>query len=166
MYCSGQLAWPSGEHLDESGDGLLSPIGGGSGLDDSPSQIWTRGYGVKWSRQSGYWCIPFDVNPTKKLIRAASVNMTAFALLSAKLLKQICNVIDINTPEIYDEFIEKSENSLQKFSWNNTTGHYHWTIKDSKNQNLFKSTIQDFDKAKEVKLNTEKYDLLKKVKKN
>jgi Mannosylglycerate hydrolase MGH1-like glycoside hydrolase domain len=133
-YASGQKSWPSGENLDETNDGLISPSSGGSGLDDSPSQVWTRGYGVDWARQNYYWNKPLEVNPTGKLLRTASVNMTAFALLSAKLLQQICNVLEIETPETYQIFIDKSENSLQKYAWNKQTGHFHWTVKDSGNQ--------------------------------
>lgn len=128
-YASGQRPWPSGEHLDETGDGLLSPKGGGTGLDDAPSQVWARGYGVAWARQNHYWCKPFEVNPTGKLLRIASVNMTAFALLSAKLLKQSCSVLGISAPFLYDSYISKAETSLQKFSWDDRTGHFHWTVK-------------------------------------
>ena len=134
LYASGQKIWEFGENLDESGDGLISPKGGGSGLDDAPSQVWTRGYGVPWARQNHYWDNPFEVNPTGGLVRTASVNMTAFALLSAKLLQQICDALKINPPEEYQSFIDKSEKSLQKLSWNQDTGHFHWTVKGSKEQ--------------------------------
>ena len=134
IYASGQRPWESGENLDETGDGLISPQGGGSGLDDAPSQVWTRGYGVDWARQNHYWDKPFEVNPAGKLIRIASVNMTAFALLSAKLLRQICTVLEINAPDMYQNFINKSEDSLQKFSWNLATGHFHWTVKNTGEQ--------------------------------
>lgn len=128
-YAAGVRPWPSGENLDEIGDGLLSTIGAGTGIDDAPSQVWSRGYGVAWARQNHYWCKPFDVNPTGKLIRTASVNMTAFAILSAKLLKQICFVLDVDVPSIYDSYISRAENSLQKVSWHENSGHYHWTVK-------------------------------------
>lgn len=134
IYASGHKTWAFGENLDETNDGLISPEAGGSGLDDAPSQIWSRGYGVDWARQNHYWDKPFEVNPTGKLIRTASVNMTAFALLSAKLLQQICTVLKINTPAMYQNFIDKSEASLQKISWNKNSGHFHWTVKGSSEQ--------------------------------
>ena len=134
LYASGQKIWEFGENLDETGDGLVSPKGGGSGLDDAPSQVWTRGYGVDWARQNHYWDKPFEVNSTGKLIRTASVNMTAFALLSAKLLKQICDVLEIKHPDVYQSFIDKSEKSLQELSWNDDSGHFHWTVKGSSEQ--------------------------------
>jgi hypothetical protein len=134
LYCAGCKAWPGGICFDKCGNGLLVPPGGGSGLDDAPSQVWTRGHGVGWARQNHYWAKPFPVNSTGKVVDAASVNMTAFALLSAKLLKQICGVVGEQLPNVYDDYISRAEKSLQKLCWSEVTGHFHWTISSTGEQ--------------------------------
>lgn len=134
LQLSGMRSLPDGTSLDEDRDGLIAPKGGGSGLDDAPSQTWTRGYSVGWARQNHYWTVPFEVNPTGKLIRTASVNMTAFAILSAKLLKLMGEVLGIAESPVYDEYISKAEAALEKHAWNERTGHYHWTVKTTHEQ--------------------------------
>ncbi len=126
LYASGRKPWTGNPDLQLDFDGLMTPPGGGSGLDDAPAQVWTRGYGVDWARQNCYWQKPFAVNPTGKLISTSSSNMTAFVILSAKLLKRICSVLEQDAPPVYDEIIEKSESALQKYSWRPETGHFHW----------------------------------------
>ncbi|MFA6101416.1 MAG: hypothetical protein WCV67_01115 [Victivallaceae bacterium] len=126
LYASGRKPWPENPDLQLDFDGIMTPPGGGSGLDDSPSQVWTRGYEVDWARQNCYWQKHIAVNHSGKLISTASSNMTAFVILSAKLLKQICGVLEQEVPPVYDEIIGKSESALQKYSWQPQTGHFHW----------------------------------------
>lgn len=134
LCCSGIKPLPNGVSLDEEGDGLVAPIGGGSGLDDAPSQIWTRGYSIGWARQNHYWVEPFEVNPTGKAIRTASVNMTALTLLSARLLKETCQLLGLAEPPEYGEYIGKTVAALERHAWNGSSGHYHWTVKNTHEQ--------------------------------
>ena len=114
--------------LDADKDGLISAPGGGSGIDDAPSQIWSRASGVDWARQENYWTTPIPANPTGKVIETESVNLTAFTILGAKILR-----LFEKNPE-FDNYIKLAENSLQKYCWNSGTGHFHWVTGDSHEQ--------------------------------
>lgn len=114
--------------LDADKDGLISAPGGGSGIDDAPSQIWARASGVDWARQENYWTTPIPANPTGKVIETESVNLTAFTILGAKILR-----LFEKNPE-FDNYIKLAENSLQKYCWNSGTGHFHWVTGDSHEQ--------------------------------
>lgn len=120
--CAGLDTWNalSEMEMDADGDGLISAPGGGSGIDDAPSQVWVRASSVDWARQENYWLDPVAVNPENKLVEAESVNLTAFAVLAAKILR----MFDGNP--MYSSFIRKAEDSLHRRCRNKTTGHYHW----------------------------------------
>ena len=106
--------------LDSDKDGLISAPGGGSGIDDAPSQIYARAEGVDWARQENYWTVPIKANPTGKVIETESVNLTAFTILGAKILRLF------NLDEELDNYIKLAESSLQKHCWNENTNHFHW----------------------------------------
>ncbi len=110
--------------LDSDGDGLITAPGGGSGLDDAPSQVWCRGYGVDWARQENYWSRPLEVNPSGGIIPCESVNLTAFTILGAKILHMF------QQEEEYGAYIAKAEKALFDKCWNENTGHFHWVTGD------------------------------------
>ena len=114
--------------LDPDHDGLIAAPGGGSGLDDAPSQIWARGSGVDWARQENYWLKPIAVNPTGGVIDTESVNLTAFAVLGAKILRLFAD-----EPEM-EAYIAAAEHSLQTVCWNEETGHFHWVTGNGHDQ--------------------------------
>ena len=134
LCATGLKDWPGNINLDCDNDCLILAPGGGSGLDDAPSQAWTRGYGVKWARQEHYWARPVAVNPTGKCINTESVNMTAFTILGAKILKQMRHILGMATEPSYDKFIDTAECSLETYCWNGTTGHFHWVVENSHEQ--------------------------------
>lgn len=129
-YCSGtkDLPYTLGklDNLDPQKDGLITLPNAGSGLDDCPSQVWSRGYEIDWARQESYWAEPIAVNPTGNFLQTNSVNATAFVVLSCKLLKLMRNVLNLPIEPLYDQIITRSENSLTKFCWNEKTQHFHW----------------------------------------
>ncbi|MCX6992444.1 MAG: trehalase family glycosidase [Kiritimatiellaeota bacterium] len=131
LCAAGYHAWPGKINLDRDQDGLILAPGGGSGLDDAPSQIWGRGYGIGWARQDHYWTNPIAVNDTGKCIPTESVNMTAFVVLCAKLLKQMSAALKQPASPKYDEFIRRAERALQAYCWNGKTGHFHWVVEQS-----------------------------------
>ncbi|MCD4824410.1 MAG: hypothetical protein K8S55_07375 [Phycisphaerae bacterium] len=140
LYCSGEEDLPGAgdmgdaTNLDPQNDGIICPPGGGTGLDDCPSQVWTRGYGMDWARQENYWAEPIEVNPTGKYLPTKSVNATAFVILSCKLLKLMREALALPAEPLYDRIIERSENALIKDCWNDTTRHFHWVIAETHEQ--------------------------------
>lgn len=114
--------------LDADKDGLISAPGGGSGIDDAPSQIWARAAGVDWARQENYWTVPIPANPSGGVIETESVNLTAFTILGAKILR-----LFKNDPE-FDDYIKQAESSLQKYCWNEDTCHFHWVTGENHEQ--------------------------------
>ena len=126
LYCTGYKEWSDGSNLDDQKNGLLKPHQGGSGLDDSPSQIWSRGEQVGWARQNHYWAKPIEVNKEQKALDTVSVNMTALGIISARILQLICSVIKIDEPPVYSDYISNAEKSLNKKCWSQKTGHFHW----------------------------------------
>lgn len=114
--------------LDSDKDGLISAANGGSGIDDAPSQIWVRAEGVDWARQENYWTTPIQSNPTGKVVDSESVNLTSFAILSAKILQLF------SQEKEFDNYIKLAEDSLQKYCWNEETNHFHWVTSSDHQQ--------------------------------
>ena len=166
LYCSGDaeiaatVETDSILNLDPENDGLVCPPGGGTGLDDCPSQIWTRGYGIGWARQENYWAEPIEVNPTGVYLPTKSVNATAFVILSCKLLKLMRRVLDMPEEPLYDRMIERNEKALTAHCWNKTTQHFHWVVADTYEQlpvwdlsgltPLFSSTWENYEQRNQM----------------
>lgn len=133
LICSGKKNDNTDQfiNMDPQKDGLICPTGGGTGLDDCPSQVWTRAYEFDWARQENYWPEPIDVNPSAKYLPTKSVNATVFVILSCKILKLMRETLALSLEPLYDVMIKQSEESLLKHCWNESTRHFHWVVADT-----------------------------------